>query len=229
LQGFHTVLSFFVVHLDEGCVAQKNLIQASIEAGVRRFAPSEWGIGNGNGVPSYDNKDTIREYLEALDSKGKLGGIQYCLFQPSIFTGYFAHPYPLEHELITWPFFLDFANRRAMVLDEGDQHIVLTAVCDDSEILRLAIEDEKVWPKIGGIRGCRTSINELLAIGKKVRGGEWSIEHVSSSDLAKGDLNTSWIPQISHPTISAEVAKSFSKVCFLATPTGIHVGTYGLL
>jgi hypothetical protein len=193
LRGIHTVLSFFVVHLDEGCIAQKSLIQASIAAGVRRFAPSEWGIRNGNGVPSYDNKDTIRGYLETLDSKGELGGMQYCLFQPSIFTGYFAHPYPLERELITWPFFLDFANRRAMILDSGDQPIVLTAVLDNSEILRLSIEDERAWPKVGGIRGCRTSINELLAIGKKVRGGDWSIEHVSSSDLAQGELKTTYV------------------------------------
>jgi hypothetical protein len=101
-----------------------------------------------------------------------------------------------------------------MVLDDGDQPIVLTAVLDDSEVLKLAIEDERPWPRIGGIRGCRTSINELLAIGQKVRGGDWSIEHVKSEDLDKGELKTSWIPQISHPTISEEVAKTFSKVSF---------------
>jgi hypothetical protein len=228
LTGFHTVLSFFVVHLDEGCVAQKNLIDACIEAGVGRFAPSEWGIKNDNGIPSYDNKDTIRNYLEGLDHMGLLEGMEYSLFQPSIFIGYFAHPYPLERELITWPFFLDFQNRRAMVLDDGNQPIVLTAVLDDSEILRKAIEDERPWPKTGGIRGCRTSINELLDIGKKVRGGEWCvyasflyishiltsdrhIEYVKSEDLNNGELNTSWIPRISHPTIPEEVAKTFSR------------------
>jgi hypothetical protein len=44
LQGVHTVLSFVVVHLDTDNVSQKTLIDASIEAGVKRIAPSEWAL-----------------------------------------------------------------------------------------------------------------------------------------------------------------------------------------
>jgi saccharopine dehydrogenase-like NADP-dependent oxidoreductase len=44
LKGFDVCLSFMVVHLDKDCVAQKNLIHACIDAGVQRFAPSEWGM-----------------------------------------------------------------------------------------------------------------------------------------------------------------------------------------
>lgn len=36
------MLSFIVAHLDPGNASQKNLITASIKAGVKRFAPSEW-------------------------------------------------------------------------------------------------------------------------------------------------------------------------------------------
>jgi hypothetical protein len=42
LKGVHTVLSFIVTQSDPGNVSQKNLIDASIQAGVKRFAPSEW-------------------------------------------------------------------------------------------------------------------------------------------------------------------------------------------
>lgn len=41
-KGVETVLSFSPVHLDVGNVAQKRLIDAAVEAGVKRFAPSEW-------------------------------------------------------------------------------------------------------------------------------------------------------------------------------------------
>jgi hypothetical protein len=44
LQGIDTVLSFVVTHLDPEGAVQKNLIDASIAAGVRRFAPSEWAM-----------------------------------------------------------------------------------------------------------------------------------------------------------------------------------------
>ena len=42
LRGVHTVLSFIVTALDPGNVSQKNLIDAAIRVGVKRFAPSEW-------------------------------------------------------------------------------------------------------------------------------------------------------------------------------------------
>jgi hypothetical protein len=211
LHGFHTVLSFVIPPFDVDNVAQKNLIHASIATGVSRFAPSEWSIASYSGVPSYANKDFIRKYLEDLDAKGELGSMQYCLFQPSIFMDYFAHPYPLERDLHTWPFFLDFENRRAIVLDDGNQPIVITAVQDDCEIIARALEDTRPWPKVGGIRGCRTSINELLALGKKIRGGDWNVEHIKSEDLAKGELKTSWLPLIEHPTVTNDAREQFSK------------------
>jgi hypothetical protein len=44
LEGVDTVLSFIVAHLDPEGTAQKNLIDASVAAGVTRFAPSEWAL-----------------------------------------------------------------------------------------------------------------------------------------------------------------------------------------
>jgi hypothetical protein len=44
LEDVHTVLSFIAPHLDqdEAADVQKNLIDASVKASVKRFAPSEW-------------------------------------------------------------------------------------------------------------------------------------------------------------------------------------------
>lgn len=42
LAGVETVLSFITVNSDPDSISQKNLIDASIEAGAKRFAPSEW-------------------------------------------------------------------------------------------------------------------------------------------------------------------------------------------
>jgi hypothetical protein len=42
LKGVHTVLCFFTVHLDPGSETQKRLIDAAVEAGVKRYAPAEW-------------------------------------------------------------------------------------------------------------------------------------------------------------------------------------------
>lgn len=224
LRGFDVCLSFLVVHLDTDNVVQRNLIHACKAAGVSRFAPSEWGIKNNSGVPPYANKDFIANYLAEINREKKT--LEYCLFQPSIFMDYFAHPNPLSPELITWPFFVDFENRRAIVLDEGDQPIVLTAIADDSEILARALEDEREWPAIGGIRGCKTSINELLALGKKLRGGDWNVEYVSGEDVKKGELKTSWVPQMSHPVIPSEDRAQFSKDFLVMFFQGILNGAW---
>ncbi len=44
LEGVHTVLSFIVAHKDLDNATQKALIDASIDAGVKRIAPSEWAL-----------------------------------------------------------------------------------------------------------------------------------------------------------------------------------------
>ena len=43
-QGVSVVLNFIVVHNDPGSVTSKRLIDAAVEAGVRRIAPSEWAM-----------------------------------------------------------------------------------------------------------------------------------------------------------------------------------------
>jgi hypothetical protein len=43
LRGTHTLLSFIQVLADTGNESQRNLIDAAIAAGVKRFAPSDYG------------------------------------------------------------------------------------------------------------------------------------------------------------------------------------------
>lgn len=41
-EGVETVLCFFAVLNDPGNVVQKRIIDASVKAGVKRYAPAEW-------------------------------------------------------------------------------------------------------------------------------------------------------------------------------------------
>lgn len=43
LKGVHTLLSFVSEQEDPASPLQKNLIRAAVDAGVKRFAPNEWG------------------------------------------------------------------------------------------------------------------------------------------------------------------------------------------
>ena len=44
LQGVHTVLSFIATQEDPESTFQRNLIDGAVQAGVKRFAPSEWAL-----------------------------------------------------------------------------------------------------------------------------------------------------------------------------------------
>ncbi|KAF2690636.1 NmrA-like family protein-like protein [Lentithecium fluviatile CBS 122367] len=224
LQKHSVCLSFLVAHLDTDCVAQKNLIHACIAANVPRFAPSEWAIKSHSGCPPYENKDVIAAYLHDLNKDEKK--LEYCLFQPSVFMDYFAHPHPLSPALITWPFFIDFENRRAIILDDGHHPIAVTAISDISAMLALALEDARPWPAIGGMRGARTTCAEILTLGERVRGGEWSVEHVRGEDIEKGVLRTSWVPQMSHPVIPTADREQFSKEFVIMFFKGILNGSW---
>lgn len=46
----------------------------------------------------------------------------------------------------------------------------LTAVQDIAGVVVRAVEYEGCWPKVGGIRGNRVTISQILQIGEKVRG-----------------------------------------------------------
>ncbi|KAF2018035.1 NAD(P)-binding protein [Aaosphaeria arxii CBS 175.79] len=209
LRGFDICLCFMII-IGEGYTAQIKLIDACIEAGVKRFAPSEWGIKNGSPVPDYKPKDETVEYLKEINKDKKV--LEYTLFQPSIFMDYFAHPNPLSPNLHTWSFFIDPSSRHAILPESQDDPLVLTRISDDSEILLRAIEDPNPWPVIGGIRGCRTTIRELFALSKEIRGGEWTIENVSDEDVENKTLQTKWCPQMTHPSLPLEVRESYSKV-----------------
>ncbi|KAF1960038.1 NmrA-like family protein-like protein [Byssothecium circinans] len=224
LKGFDVCLSFLVVHLDKDNVAHKNLTHASIAAGVKRFAPSEWAVKNGNGANTvYANKDIMATYLSTLPET-QSGKLEYCHFQPSIFMDYFAHPNPLTPGLLTWPFFADFENRRALVVDSGDDPLVVTALSDISNVFALALEDTRPWPAVGGMRGARTTMNEVLALGKKIRGGEWHVDYVKSADTEKGVLTSDFVPELPHPAFPVDQRKAMSTAIACSLLTAISTG-----
>ncbi|KIX03046.1 uncharacterized protein Z518_06596 [Rhinocladiella mackenziei CBS 650.93] len=208
LQGVGAVLSFIVSHSDPEGTAQKNLIDASIAAGVRRFAPSEWGLRSNSGSPHYKSKDIVHEYLQEVNRDKKV--LEYCLFQPGLFLNYFSLPYPstTHVQLFNTPW--DLQNRRVIAPADGDFPITLTTVQDLTRVVVEAIDYKDVWPERGGITGTTTTNFELLKLLQLIR-GPFKIETVSRADLEAGKLNTSWIPQADHPAIPPEMRATVSE------------------
>ncbi|CZR60456.1 related to 2`-hydroxyisoflavone reductase [Phialocephala subalpina] len=210
LSGVHTVLSFVGGTQDPGSVIQKNLIDASIAAGVKRFAPSEWSSSSIEELPWYAEKAVVRTYLEEINKEKKM--IEYTLFQPGLIVDYLAPPGTTKH-LQTLEILIDFPNRRAIDIDGKDGFFTLTTMNDVANVVALAIEYEGEWPVIGGINGINTSTSKVLEIGAKIQGGKpFDITLVKEEDVRADVFQTPWCPMFKSPDFSEEQLKHFSKV-----------------
>ncbi|KKY14169.1 hypothetical protein UCDDS831_g08384 [Diplodia seriata] len=194
LRGTDVVLCFFT-GLDYMSAVRnsKNLIDASIQAGVKRFAPSEWGSRLNWSIPHYRFKDEIREYLEECNSGRPR--LEYTIFQPGLFTNYFGFPYSTTRHLSMSPWLIDFDNRRAITVGAGDFSLCLTTVQDMAFVVAEALEYEGKWPVDGGIRGTQITMAELIRLGEKLR----------------GQLKSSWCPLLTHPCFPDEHREIISR------------------
>ncbi|OAQ76310.1 hypothetical protein VFPBJ_08670 [Purpureocillium lilacinum] len=174
LQGVHTVLSFIVVHSDVGNVSQRNLIDAAVQAGVKRFAPSEWASSSFDYMDWYAGKAEIREYLKQLNKDKKI--IEYSLFQPGLFVNYFTYPYKSANHVVPIETPIDFNNSRALAIDGAEEsRLTLTTVQDLAQVVARAVEYGGEWPIIGGVQGTEITVGQLIALGGKIRGKEFKI------------------------------------------------------
>ncbi|GAP84563.1 putative like family protein [Rosellinia necatrix] len=213
LRGTHTVLSFVQLLSDPDQRTQKNLIDAAISAGVKRFAPSEYGSRGTDNMAWWQGKQKVREYLREINEKEDV--IEYTLFQPGLFMDYLAFPYKTSKYVDPLQTVIDFENMRALVVDgHEDAVMTLTAVADVAAVIALAVDWRGKWPTIGGIRGNRVTISQMLEIGGRVRGRPFTVEKVKVEDLEAGDLKTSWGLEAVHNAVSDDQAQALLKaVC----------------
>ncbi|KAJ5113592.1 hypothetical protein N7456_002126 [Penicillium angulare] len=236
LQGVHTLLSFIVITDDPSSTAQKNLIDAAIRSGVKRFAPSEWATSSLECMPWYAFKEETRRYLEELNRDQTV--LEYTLFQPGLFMNYLTHPFKSADHLHQTELPFDFNNKRAIVPENYDQiYITLTTVQDLAHVVAMAIIFEGKWPIVGGVKGTDISLQQLIALGQKIRspygtdlgaGGEpFQVETVKLHDLQSKKWSASWTPKFSHPAIPPEfVSETLSKRVVSDMLLGMSAGCF---
>ncbi|CAK40705.1 NAD(P)-binding protein [Aspergillus niger CBS 101883] len=232
LQGVHTVLSFVTAQDDPTSTVQKNLIDAAVQAGVKRFAPSEWASSGLDYLDWYAYKGETRRYLHDLNKERKLTVnnqvLEYTLFQPGVFANYLTHPHQSARHLPTIGTPFDFANRRMILVDGDDKaRLTWTAVQDLAGVVARAVDYEGEWPVVGGIQGANISVGQLIALGEKVRGGlPFTIERVKAQDLEAGTWETSWTPTVDHASIPPEQAAVASKYMTSRIILAADAGSY---
>ncbi|KAF4535875.1 NmrA-like family protein [Lasiodiplodia theobromae] len=226
LRGVDVVLSFLAdSNFDLVQRMQELLIDACVEAGVKRFAPSEWGTRSNSASPHYAFKDRVREYLEEVNRKETI--LEYCLFQPGFFTNFFAWPHKTTPHFTLIPMYVDFHNRRALVPGDGNFTITLTTIEDMAAVVAEALDYPGKWPTVGGIQGSQITIKELVELGNKLR-GSMKVESVAQEVYEDGKLQTSWVPRIDHPAIPVELRERMSEEIVAGYFKAIEAGSWAV-
>ncbi|KDN62596.1 putative NmrA-like family protein [Colletotrichum sublineola] len=229
LKGVHTVLSFVAGPADPTNTEQKNtqklLIDASIKAGVKRFAPSEWATSKSDHMFWYGFKDEIRNYLAEVNKEKKV--IEYSLFQPGLFTNYLTYPFNSSKHVHLFETPINYHNHRALTTEGGEDAILtLTTAQDFAKVVALAVEYEGAWPLTGGIQGSTMTVGQIIALGEKLRGKPFEVTKLNPEDLKAGIVKVPWMPRVDHPSIPKETVEVVAAGLLAGILLGISAGNF---
>jgi hypothetical protein len=193
LRDVHTVLSVIGGSEEAMKNGQLALIPACEEAGVKRFAPSEFAGRTNTGIDLYAGKEDV---LNAL-RKSKL---EWTSFQCGLFMSVMATgtPKPMtevgrreglksgEEEALAglrpWNYIINAKSGTADLPGDGTAPLVLTDMRDISQFVFRALDMEK-WPEVLGMRGAVTSFLEIVQIFERVQGRKWLKKYTPIEEL----------------------------------------------
>jgi hypothetical protein len=181
LEGVHTLLSFIGGSASALRDSQLALVAAAVEAGVQRFAPSEFALrGGGYGLALYAGK---REVWDAVVASG----MEYTRFSCGIFMGLLGTGTPKsvtpvgaaegarsgEEEALgglrPWNFVVNVKAGTADFPGDGRGEVVFTDTRDVARFVEAALGME-AWPEELGMRGDLMSWREMVAVLEEVQG-----------------------------------------------------------
>ncbi|CAF0759888.1 unnamed protein product [Adineta ricciae] len=178
LKNVHTVISC-IGDLDESCRdAQIALLHACLKAGVKRFAPSEWAGSSERNISIELYTKVKKPVVDAV----KCSGIEYTLFLNGLFMDYFASPQQSNPYLEPMPFGVDMNKCTARFVGTGDEPFNVTLLEDVGKFVAAALDLEH-WELHSGIVGSRTSWNEVIRLGEKVREQKFEVERLTVDEI----------------------------------------------
>ena len=79
-------------------------------------------------------KDEVHEYLRELNAEKLV--LEYCLFQPGLFTNYLSYPHKSAEHLHITCVFVDVENKQALFTEAGEEWLVHTTIQDVDKVFR---------------------------------------------------------------------------------------------
>lgn len=183
LRGVHTVLSTIgSSNQDETRGSQLAIIAAAKEAGVKRFAPSEYAIRDYKDWDFYAGKIPV---LEAT----KASGMEYTQFTCGIFMNYLGTGTPKgETEVLSglrpWNFVINTKAGTADLPGDGNSKLTFTRLQDVGKFVAAALDLDR-WEDEMGMVGSTMSYSEVIDAIEKVTNRKMLVKNNSEEELKK--------------------------------------------
>lgn len=170
------------------------LVDAAVAAGLKRFIPSEYGSCTTDPklqtLPFYENVFKIRQGLQDKAAADKItwtvvavGALKEFLFDQGIF--------------------LDFANHKARLFDEGDNRTSSTSMVNVGKAIAQVFQNfEATKNKVVRISEVIVTQNEVLRVAKEVRPTiDWQTSKIQTSALLKEGVDAARSGDYSMPIV----------------------------
>lgn len=183
LRDVHTVLSTIgSSNQDETRESQLAIIAAAKEAGVKRFAPSEYAIRDYKDWDFYAGKIPV---LEAT----KASGMEYTQFTCGLFMNYLGTGTPKgKTEMLSglrpWNFVIDNKAGTADLPGDGNSKLTFTRLQDVGKFVAAALDLDR-WEDEMGMVGSTMSYNEVIDAIEKVTKRKMLVKSNSEEELKK--------------------------------------------
>jgi hypothetical protein len=201
LQGVHTVISAigFSTSDPSWFSTELALLKATVEAGAKRFAPSEWGIGV-LATPKIDAFDGSVRIWEACEEAAAAGGLEWTRYECGLFMNYLGFGVPshgpggskLREEALggrekdgEWLYYPSTCRAELPVKADGTfPRVTLTAIEDIGKLVAKSLDlPSGQWETTSYIVGETLRMDEVVEIAEKVMGKKWQVERLHPQEL----------------------------------------------
>jgi len=171
---------------------QINLLEAAKEAGAKRFAPSEFGIG----VEATPRIDTLAGNVRVWEAC-RQSGLEWTRFECGLFMNYLGFGVPVgerREEALggrerdgEWFFYTSSCEAELPLTTDGKYpRITLTAVEDIGKFIARSIElPEGSWETTSYMAGETLGMDQVVALAEKVMLRKWEVRNISPEDLER--------------------------------------------
>ncbi|KAF5008655.1 hypothetical protein FDECE_5067 [Fusarium decemcellulare] len=173
----------------EATPTQTNIIDACIQAGIKRYIPSDFGSSttdpNARDFPVYGPYVRIQDYLK---EKARSGTLEYTIFSIGMFMEF----------VVNTPAIVDATTHSAQIYDQGDQPFSATSVGSIGKAITGSLKNpEATKNKNLFIHDALLTQNKVLALAKEASPGmQWTVTFIDGKADYKRALNSS----IANPT-----------------------------